>query len=281
MGRVFSWGEIERKEVPQSKDFGRVCEEIRHELSRTDAVLGAVLFGSALNERFMERSDIDCLLVYDGMERPALTEVLHQLQASARKRHIPLEFIPVDEASAREGIHTIGPSFAWHLEQAVKTHLVIKADPLRFIRLSDSAKSQSARVEDVLGYLRRKILRFEQGIVELPVMAESEYLHFLRKILELPVHVARKVLWLSVPNLSSDSKAHVIRCYPDIVSSPLRGIFQTLLSMDSDYSHEVLVGLHEPDEDRYIDALKTIAKRAFWAFEFARANAIFVLNKFE
>ncbi|KKW18461.1 MAG: hypothetical protein UY60_C0011G0018 [Parcubacteria group bacterium GW2011_GWB1_50_9] len=280
MGRVFSWGEIVRKEVPHIKDFGHMCEEIRHELSRIDGVLGAVLFGSALNERFMERSDIDCLLVYDGMERPALTEVLHQLQASARKRHIPLEFIPVDEVSAREGIHTIGPSFAWHLEQAVKTHLVIKADPLRFIRLSDSANSQSARVEDVLGYLRRKILRFDQGIVELPVMAENEYFHFLRKILESPIHVARKVLWLSVPNLSSDSKAHVIRCYPDIVPSPLRGIFQTLLSMDSDYSREVLAELREPHEGRYIVALETIAKRAFWAFEFARANAIFVLNKF-
>src|SRR3990167_3817535 len=280
MGRVFSWGEIVRKEVPKIEDFSRVCEEIRHELLRTGGVLGAVLFGSAVGARFMERSEVDCLLVYDGMHRAALTEALHRLQASARKRNIPIGFVPVDDVSARVGLHTIGPSFAYHLELAAKALGVIKASPLTFIRLPDSANSQSARVEDVLGYLRRKILRFDQGIVELPVMAENEYFHFLRKILESPIHVARKVLWLSVPNLSSDSKAHVIRCCPDIVPSPLREIFQTFLSMDSDYSGEVLAELGEPHEGRYIVALETIAKRAFWAFEFARANAIFVLNKF-
>jgi len=280
MGRVFSWGEIVRKEVPKIEDFSRVCEEIRHELLRTGGVLGAVLFGSAVGARFMERSEVDCLLVYDGMHRAALTEALHRLQASARKRNIPIGFVPVDDVSARVGLHTIGPSFAYHLELAAKALGVIQDNPLIFIRLPDSANSQSARVEDVLGYLRRKIFRFERGIAEFPVMAESEYFHFLRKILESPIHIARKVLLLSVPNLSSDSKAHVTRHYPDIVPSRLHEIFQILLSMDSDYSHEVLSQLRDLHEGRYLVELETIKRQAFWALEFARANAIFVLNKF-
>ncbi len=280
MGRVFSWMEIKEKAVPKIEDFSRVCEEIRSELLQTDGVLGAVLFGSAVGVRFMERSGVDCLLVYDGMHRTALTEALHQLQASARKRNIPIGFVPVDDVSARIGLHTIGPSFAYHLELAAKALGVIQDNPLTFIRLPDSANSQQARVEDVLGYLRRKIFRFERGIAEFPVMAESEYFHFLRKILESPIHIARKVLWLSVPNISSDSKAHVIRHYPDIAPSRLREIFQTLLSEDSDYSREVSAELREPHEGRYIIALETIAKQACLALEFARRNALFVLKKF-
>jgi len=279
MGRVFSWGEIERREVPQIKDFSRVCEEVRHELSRTDGVLGALIFGSAMSERFMERSDIDCLVVYEEDRGTHVREALRTIRKFSHVLHVPVEFVPVDDVSARIGLHTIGPSFAWHLEQAVKTHLVIKADPFRFIRLLDSANSQSVRVEDALGYLQRKILRFEQGIVEFPVMAESEYLHFLQKILESPIHIARKVLWLLVPNLPSDSKACVIRYYRDFAPSRFREIFQTLLDMDASYSYEVLAQLRKPQKERYQTMLETIAKRAFWAFEFARANASFVLNR--
>lgn len=281
MGRVFSWEELVRREVPTIEDFCRMCEEIRHELSNTAGVLGAVIFGSAVGARFMERSDIDCFVVYDDdRTRVTLRGALHRLQTSARKRHIPLECIPVDDVSARMGFHTIGPSFASHLERAAHTLGVIRDNPLTFIRLPDNTNSQSARVEDVLGYLRRKIYRFERGIVELPVMAESEYLHFLRKVLEAGIHIARKVLWL-LASSSDDSKAYVIQHYPALVPARLSEIFQTLLDMDSDYSHEVLAQLREPHEGRYMVALEQIKRRAFWALEFARANAFFVLEKFQ
>lgn len=279
MGRVFSWEEFVRKEVPAIKDFSSACEEIRYELSNTDGVLGAVIFGSAIGARFMERSNIDCLVVYDEA-RFGILGLLHRLQASIRKRHIPFECIPVGDVSARMGLHTIGPSFASHLERAIKAHGFIKNNPLTFLRLPDSANSKSARIEEVLGYLRRKIFRFEQGIVELSVMAESEYLHFLRKILESPVHIARKVLWLLAP-APDDSKAYVIQQYPALVPARLSGIFKTLLGMDADYSREVSAQVHDPHVGRYLVELETITQQTFLALDFARGNALFILDKFQ
>ena len=279
MGRVFSWSEVSRNEVPGVSSFMEDCREIERSFRGDDSIYGAVFFGSALNVRFTERSDLDCLVVYDDERYVAARDTLIRLQEFALSRYIPIEFVAVDDATARTGLHTIGPSLLWHLERAVDiSGGAIKKDPLIFI--NHPASLCVSDVGDVLGYLRRKIYRFETGILNLPVMQPEEMRIFLQKVLESAVHIARKVTWLSTPRFPCDSKHEVITHYPVLATHRLRDIFQTLLDMDVLYSDELLRQLRDPNERRYLAVLDDIKRRAFWAREFARANAFFVANKF-
>ncbi len=281
MGRVFSWGEIVRGEVSEIQSFKKVTDEIRTVLASTEGILGAVICGSALLGNATVRSDIDCVVVFARELRTPVLEALQSLHRVASSLYVPIEFIPINSVVAVHGLHTIGSSFAMHLERAARSGGVIKNDPLAFIRFPDRNRHNDP-VEDVLGYLRHKIGRFEKGLVELPTM-DTELYRFLQKVLESPIHIARKVMSLSAPRSFDDSWEGVKEFYPRMVNEELAGVFRALVQEDEKYSWVLGEQLREPHEreGRYTIAFERIKRCAFWALEFAEANAIFVLNKFE
>lgn len=281
MGRVFSWEEIARGNVPKIRSFKKVADEIRAVLASTEGVLGAVICGSALSGNVTVRSDIDCVVVYEWERRTPVLEALQSLYRVASWLHVPIEFIPIDSEVAAQGLHTIGPSFARHLERAARNGGIIKNDPLVFICFPGRGKHDDL-VEDVLGYLKHKIRRFEKGLVELPTMNAEPLCRFLQKALESPIHIARKVLHLSVQGPFDDSREEVKKLYPRMADEELAGVFQGLVQEDEEYSLVIGEQLLEPREreGRYVIVFEQIKRRASWAFLFARANAFFVLNKF-
>lgn len=269
MGKVFSWREIEEGKIPQPQDFAIVVSKIRQKLEAADGVIGGILCGSILWNSCNQRSDIDCVVVYEPRARREVVEVLRGINQAAADLHVPAEMIPLDIHIARTPLHHIGLSFAVHLRYATENGGLIKANPLPFFTFNDASV-----VDDVRGYLRNKLRRLEKGVSALPTMENAELHRFLQKVLEAPVHVARKILWWQRVETPDDAKRTVMRYYPDIASAQERELFAKITVTDSQYTTELLAQLQNPDKVRYSQAIEKVKDLAWDTLEFVRLNAL-------
>ena len=269
MGKVFSWNEVEERKIPQPSDFTTVVSKIRQDLGATDGVVGGILCGSILWNSCNQRSDIDCVVVYDPAKRREVVGVLRGINQAAADHHVPAEMIPLDLHIARTPLHHIGLSFAVHLRYATENGGLIKENPLPLFVFDDTRV-----VEDVRGYFRNKLRRLEKGVSALPTMEVTELHRFLQKVLEAPVHVARKILWWQKVETADDSKRTVMRYYPDIASAQERDLFAKITTADSEYTTELLAQLQCPDKVLYSRAIEEIENLAWDTLEFVRLNAL-------
>lgn len=269
MGKVFSWNEIESGEIPQYSDFSTVISKIRQDLETTDGVVGGILCGSVLWNSCNQRSDIDCVVVYDPAKRREVVEVLRGINRTAADLHVPAELIPLDLHIARTPLHHIGLSFAVHLRYATENGGLIKTNPLPLFTFDNASI-----VEDVRGYLRNKLRRLEKGVIALPTMEVAELHRFLQKVLEAPVHVARKILWWQKVETPDDAKRTVMRYYPNIASVQERKLFAKITAADNQYTTELLVQLQNPDKNRYSQTIEGVKDLALDTLEFVRLNAL-------
>lgn len=269
MGKVFSWGEIERKEIPQPSDFSAVVSKTRQNLEVTNGVVGGILCGSVLWNSYNERSDIDCLVVYDPAKRREVVKALRDINQTAATLHVPVELIPLDLDVVRTPMHYIGPSFADHLRYAAENGGVIKKNPLPLF-VSDSISV----VENLRGYFRNKLRRLEKGVSTLPTMEGAELLRFLQKVLEAPTHIARKLLRWQGVEMSDDSKRTVTFHYPDIANAREYELFVKITTIDSQYTAEILTQLQHPNQDQYSRVIGEIEELAWDTLEFVRLNAL-------
>lgn len=269
MGKVFSWNEIEERKIPQPSDFTTIVSKIRQDLGATDGVVGGILCGSILWNSCNQRSDIDCVVVYDPAKRREVVGVLRGINQAAADHHVPAEMIPLDLHIARTPLHHIGLSFAVHLRYATENGGLIKENPLPLFVFDDASV-----VEDVRGYLRNKLRRLEKGVSALPTMEVAELHRFLQKVLEAPVHVARKILWWQKVETADDSKRTVMHHYPDIASAQERDLFAKITTTDSEYTTELLTQLQCPDKVRYSQAIEGVKDLAWDTLEFVRLNAL-------
>lgn len=269
MGKVFSWDEIAEGKIPQLQDFETVVSEIRQKLEAIDGVVGGTLCGSILWNSYNQRSDIDCVVVYDPAERREVVKALRGINQVAASLHVPTGLISLDTHIARTPLHHIGLSFAVHLRYAVENGGLIKANPLPFFVFDDASV-----VNDVRGYLRNKLRRLEEGVSTLPTMESAELHRFLQKVLEAPVHVARKILWWQKVETSDDAKQTVMRYYPDIASARERELFAKITVADGLYTTELLAQLQNPDKGRYSKVIQGMEDLTWDTLEFVRLNAL-------
>ena len=269
MGKVFSWDEIKKGKIPQPSDFTTIVSRIRQDLGVTDGVIGGILCGSILWNSCNQRSDIDCVVVYDPVKRRKVVDVLRGINQAAANRHVPAELIPLDLHIAKTPLHHIGLSFAVHLRYAAENGGLIKENPLPFFVFDDASI-----VEDVRSYLRNKLRRLEKGLGALPTMEVAELHRFLQKVLEAPVHVARKILWWQKVETPDDAKRTIMRYYPNIANAQERDIFAKITTTDSKYTTELLAQIQHPDEDQYSRVIEEIKDLVWDTLEFVRLNAL-------
>ena len=269
MGKVFSWKEIERREIPQLSSFSTIVGKIRQDLEITDGVIGGILCGSILWDACNQRSDIDCVVLYDPVKRREVVKTLRGINQTAADLHVPAELIPLDLHIVRTPLHHIGPSFAAHLRYASENGGLIKTNPLPLFVFDNTTI-----VEDIRGYLRNKLRRLEKGISALPIMEVAELHRFLQKVLEAPVHVARKILWWQKVEMPDDSKQMVLHYYPDIANAQECELFMEITLADNAYTTELLAQLQYPDRARYSEAIDKLKDLAWDTLEFVRLNAL-------
>jgi len=270
MGQVFTWKEIVRKRVPRLEDFTIAIEEARELFEKKDVIVGAVVCGSVTRGDHNVRSDVDCFVLYDHSREHEAFAVIQTATSSAARRRVPLVCIPCDTLLSETHMHHIGGSFFWHLQKAVETGGLLKGDPLRLVT------GLRSRQEEAESYLRVKMYNLQESWGMVQTFSEERMASYLKKLLEAPVHIARKTLEHQ-GLLSGDSKQQIRIRYGEHMDAVLSLQLEKLVELDARYSEELRMQLECPDEKRYRQMLDSILMRSEDVLSFVRANAMFLV----
>lgn len=270
MGRLFSWKDVKEKRVPQPSSFVMVERRIGVTLTDANSIIGGLICGSTLYGNHTQRSDIDCVAVYDPNCFGEATEIFQQLSKFANSLYVPLEIMSFDLDIAKTRLHDIGLSFAAHLHNAATNGGIIKEDPLPFFNFDLGFDL----TEDNRGYLRNKLKTMKKGINSLDTMRATKLYDFLKKVLEAPIHIARRMLQLSRVEMPDDSKQEVLNHYAKVATLREMELFQRVVGVDSAYTDELVSQLENPDRRRYFEMIKRVKLASFDAFKFVRLNAL-------
>jgi predicted nucleotidyltransferase len=268
MGKIFTWSEIEQKKIPLRNDFLLVEKKIRQDLERAKGILGGVVCGSFIWNKHNQRSDIDCVIVYDLKQRKKVFEVLQEINKFALDLNIPLELIPLDSQIVQSSLHHVGISFFEHLCCAAEQGGIIKKNPLPLFCFK-----KANLADEVYGFIRNKMRRIEKGFSRLNTMDEEELCQFLQKILELPIHLTRQILRLYGFSMTPDTKQVVIEKYTKYAPTRMSNMFKRIVVADEKYTKELSSQLIAPNKEGYLKVIMDLQEIACLTWDFTRANA--------
>jgi predicted nucleotidyltransferase len=272
MGQIFTWHDVLEGNVPEPQDFAKVVDILKEDFKfsrRADAIQGALICGSVTRGDYNIRSDIDCFVVYDKQQEQDAFRFMQKMSSVARILHVPLCFIPCDSVLVRTRMHHIGPSFFRHLERSVEAGGLLKGKPLAVIQNTLSEK------EELEGYLRVKMYNLQEGLGQYWAFSNEHRAQFLKKLLEAPMHVARKTL-ARLGFLEEDSKAYIRERYTEVMPAELSAMLQILIDLDLVYTRYLQEQLNAPDEESYTLLLTRIVNQAGLVLSFVRANLYYV-----
>ncbi len=273
MGRVFSFEEIHHGKVPRIESFGDVREFVSVTFGAQAGILAASICGTVASGRIGIRSDFDIVAVYASDAQKSVFKTARNATEHAAQLFVPLEVILVRDDEAARGDHTISRSFADHLGTCENAGCAIKKSGAGqtvcgLLKLEESAD----RFAEVREYSLRKVGSLRKRHVRGGTLSEGERLRHLQKLLEAPVHVARKFLWAKKLIRGDDSRQFVISTYQDC-EPDLAGQFLTLVEADINYSRflDDVLGKSKPNGLLYDKHLEEIGKLAIPVIDFIDA----------
>ncbi len=274
MGRFFTTDEVLAKHVPTLGSFYSVVRDLKKTVLQDDQILAAMVYGSSAYGSQNIRSDIDCLIIYDWSQRPTAT--INALRRRAAVEHIQLNITCQDNKFTEPALTHIRPIFLDHLKK-VPQHMILKGDPLGFFH-----QGEQNRVADVLEYIRSKVRMFEE--LEL-VPDRHDYTRKLQKMMDTPVHVARKILYLICPErMTTDHKLYVGSMYSAVEELPNEAgsLLRSILGIDAHYTR-ILEDTVRTEYSEYYDAhgeaLLEVEHQYDRCFEFVRSNGLYLASK--
>lgn len=273
MGKIFTWPAIQSGNIPTLEDFTLVDEMLRRDLGHERAISDSIVCGSVVRRDHNIRSDIDCAVFYPHAQSRQAFAAMQHLSARANQHHVPLTFIPCDTEVMKTRLHHFGPDFIKHLRSSARQGGLIKGDPFRHIAASISQE------QEFESYLRVKAYTLQEGWAEFPVLSEERQAAFLKKALEAPLHIARKLLRLHGYLQENDSKAQVRKQYA--ISMPQQAVemLGRILHLDVEYTRELDRQLQEPSLEDYETFLTYLAEEVPNILEFLRWNIQFVVKE--
>jgi hypothetical protein len=269
MGRIFSWPEVEARQIPELASFEMVGNVFRSLLVTCPEVVAALFCGSFIRGDHNIRSDIDCVILYEAKGRAEAVALLRELLVFARGLFVPVEMIPLSVELAATPHHHLAPTFLEHLSLSAMNGGVIKANPVPLI-----CPRQTTFVEDTRDYLIHKMRKLEKGMVTIPVVSTERLFLFLQKVLDLPIYVARKLLRCHGIPLETDSKQEVLRLYPTLGITPAIAILEEVTRMDRVYSATLESQSRRPDEQRYREVIENLLTIIPNVLDFAQYNLL-------
>jgi predicted nucleotidyltransferase len=265
MGQVFTWDAVRRGHVPQLESFDRVIDSLRREITTVPSIVGAIVCGSVTRGDHTVRSDIDCFVLYDHRHDRAVFSYMQEASDHAAAQHVPLNFIPCDTLLAETRMHHIGISFAQHLQKSIDAGGLLKGNPLALI-------TPSIHVRDELeSYMRKKMHTLQENWSQISTFSEERVASYLRKLLEAPLHIARKVLAHREP-LSLDSKAYIRKRYRSSMPVDLVSRLDYLIAADEWYTDELYKALAHPNRHAYRSVLTKLVDLSPRVLRFVRSN---------
>lgn len=269
MGSVYTWDDVHRGRVPKYESFGLVVQNIQTRLKACNAVKSAVLCGSVLRGDHNRRSDIDCVVVYETSREAAAMETMRLIAGEAAKLFVPVNFVPVDSELAASSMHHLGRSFLYHIEISSINEGLIKGG------LIECLAATITIAEEARSYVRSKTYNLQEGSASFSGFSGERQASYLKKVLESPLHIARKMLH-RYDLMGADSKAEVRDRYGRWANAEIQEPFTRLLELDGWYSEELERQLECPDEKRYTKEAwgRIIDIGIPNAIQFARLNAL-------
>lgn len=273
MGIIYTWKEIRYRKIPGLQDFVDVKEVLFEELSENEHVVSAVLCGSVARGDFDKRSDVDCVVIYDTDHEKEVMDELRALTCSALSdNYIRINFVPVDSILAQTRMHHIGGSFREHVIYCAQSGGLIKGNVEQSIAPSLDTK------QEVLSYLRVKVYTLTEGYAGYYAFDYHKQINFLKKVLEAPMHIARKMLYYR-DMLSGDSKKAVLDQYRQIATEDQMYLLGALCHINSVYTSDLeFYTSGQRSKTDYDQVLEGLAEAIFMSVQFARLNLLSVVE---
>ncbi len=271
MGQVFTWDAVQHGHFPNPESFTEVLAMVRDDLASVPAILGAIACGSVIRKDHNVRSDIDCFVLYDHTKTRGAFKFMQRMTVMAAGVHVPLAFIPLDMQLARTPMHHVGPSFLEHLQKSVKAGGILKGNPLALVGPSIYTR------DELEAYMRVKMYNLQEAFAQSPTFSEERTASYLKKLLEAPMHIARKVLAHSAP-LEEDSKQYVKERYRQVMPANLAGQLDFLVRLDEAYTAEFYAQRAAPNETQYRDHLANLMESSYTVLQFIRENLVHIAN---
>lgn len=184
---------------------------------------------------------------------------------------MPLSFIENDSRIVRTNMHHLGPSFIEHMAFSIRDGGLIKGRPLEMLAPS------VPRRQGIEEYLRFKMHYLQSHWAAFPAASESDQVQFLQKLLEAPMHVARKVLSWRAP-ITGDSKRYILSEYVEHMSNSLGSRLLRLVKVDGEYSQELNRQLGELNHSDYATMLGYLTEQVPDILEFVTDNLLFIAH---
>lgn len=273
MGKVFSWKEIANGQIPRLDDFSIVQSLIVSELEKRNEIIGGVICGSVIRGDHNVRSDVDCLVVHSGQNILKIIGLLQELNRFANQLYVPVEFIPVDIRVAHTP--TVEMSFGMHLDWSVRNGGCIKTNPIPMLSF------ELDMGQELQNYVRLKLNKLTKRWIKYPEASFEQRFHFLQKILEAPIYIARKIIrWKGVDISFDDSKRRIVELYSEHFNdSQSSEFFREAVATDAGYTAKLLQQLKCSDEGAYLKVLEEIELIVPDVLEFIRLVTILANEK--
>lgn len=271
LGLIYPYGRVSKGWVPILNNFPIVLEYSRGICGGCDEIVGALFYGSVQNGTFTQRSDLDLIAMYQKKDRAIALAALGQISEFGMNHSVIVEPEPICIEAALASKHSIGITFREHLRKAALNNGVVKENPLDFLMY------EGIRAEDELrSYFCHKMRQLDRAEIA-PDPTDPKFLEAVRKMIEAPVHSARKTLhWLgAVPE--NDCKREVVSCYNKLIGGLNSELLIQLVEADQKYT-DVLwqQTMVKKDKPSYLAAIDDLWKVRSLSAEFVFRNAMLI-----
>lgn len=246
MSRIFTFEEIEQKQVPTVDDFGHVLNALREQLPTLPNFIGAVIFGSALSGNFRRTSDIDVFVAFDdpGLRLSQETkQALNQLTSLARDHYVPIDWLPNTREQLQQGLHTIRAGGLDHISWGAAHGGLIGTNPVVYHPVNRRAEA--------IAYTLFAMDELVRADVRWPQMTEIERNKVRGKALDRPVAAARRVLELKERDVCALPSGEVVAAMKD---KKLRRLWR----LSEWYRRRLELQLTYADRQHYLAVMETL-----------------------
>lgn len=194
-------------------------------------------------------------------------ETLHQIDSQAHGRYVPINVTPCDTVLARTRLHHLGASFVRHLQYSIDTGGLIKGSLAGMLSPTIPVR------QEIESYIKMKMYSMQESLATMTSYSDERLAGFLKKALEAPTHVARKML-IYYDLLRGDSKKEVQERYRECMHDDLGKQLDYLLALDAWYSSALQCQLRSPNKTLYADTLTALQADMPKVIEFLRSNIL-------
>ena len=278
MAKVFSYSEMEGGKVPRTESFPLVLTDILGELDTCPGIVGAMLFGSTARQEQTIQSDIDLFVLYYRQHQDEVMKCFEKMTHIGKNLFVPVEIVAMSMDLFDHSMDFIGPQFLNHLEmQSRKGGMMIKSNPVAIAL--EKAHRVSVR-DDAFDYFRSRLRMMNKGRAMLDPDSDRLF-PFLQNLTQLPMHVARTVVFHNESRLANDSNRDIAKEYHAILTrrsaTKIYDAFISLTIVNDIYAdslrRQIAAGY---DEQWYKKSIDKLIEAIPQYEDFLMSNAIFV-----